>query len=238
MDRQHRHDLKHDKFVDEIGVLSSKARENQRALLYLAGGLLAIALIVYGIFFYRSNREEQAQQALATAIETFDAPVGPPPAGQEQTQTGPRFKTEPEKTAAAEKQFKDVQSTYSGSDAADVAGLYLARIAASRGDTKTARPLLEAFVKDHQDHILVDAARFSLYQMRIEGGEAAQVAVELNAELSKAEPALPGDSLLVLLAQAYETQGDATKSREAYRRITNEFPESPYATEAQRHVGA
>jgi hypothetical protein len=237
MDRQHRYDLKHDKFVDEIGVLSAKARENQRALLYLAGGLLAIALIVYGIFFYRSNREEDAQQSLATAIETFDAQVGDVPAGQQQP-TGPRFKTEPEKTAAAEKQFKDVQAKYSGSDAADVAGLYLARIAAARGDTKTARPLLETFIKDHKDHILVDAARFSLYQMRIEGGEAAQVAIELNAELSKAEPALPGDSLLVLLAQAYETQGDAAKSREAYRRITNEFPESPYASEAQRHVGA
>jgi TolA-binding protein len=238
MDRQHRHDLKHDKFVDEIGVLSGKARDNQRILLLLAGGLIAIAAIVYGVFFYLGNREDNAQVALADAITTFDAPVGDLPPDQQAAQTGPRFKTEPEKTAAAEKQFKAVQSEYSGTDAADVAGLYLARIAASRGDVKTARPLLEAFVKDQEDHILSSAARFSLYQMRIENGEAAQVAVELNAELSKAEPALPGDSLLVLLAQAYETQGDATKSRDMYRRITTEFPESPYVIEAQRRVGA
>jgi hypothetical protein len=238
MDRQHRHDLKHDKFVDEIGVLSGKARDNQRILLLLAGGLIAIAAIIYGIFFYLGNKEDNAQEALAVAIETFDAPVGETPAGQQPPQTGPRFKTEAEKTAAAEKQFKDVQAKFSGTDAADVAGLYLARIAASRGDTKTARPLLEAFVKDQEDHILAGAARFSLYQMRIESGEAAQVAVEVNAELAKPEPALPGDSLLVLLAQAYEAQGDAVKSREAYRRITNEFPESPYVIEAQRRVGA
>lgn len=238
MDRQHRHDLKHDKFVDEIGVLSGKARDNQRILLLLAGGLIAIAAIVYGIFWYLGNKEDNAQEALAVAIETFDAPVGDPPADQQVPQTGPRFKTEAEKIVAAEKQFKDVQSKYSGTDASDVAGLYLARIAASRGDTKAARPMLEAFVKDQDDHILAGAARFSLYQMRIEGGEAAQVAVELNAELAKAEPSLPGDSLLVLLAQAYETQGDTTKSREAYRRITNEFPDSPYVIEAQRRVGA
>lgn len=238
MDRQHRHDLKHDKFVDEIGVLSGKARDNQRILLILAGSLIAIAAIVYGVFFYLGNREENAQEALSTAIETFDAPVGDVPADQQATQTGPRFKTEPEKITAAEQQFSDVQAKYSGTDAADVAGLYLARIAAGRGDAKTARPLLEAFVKDQKDHILAGAARFSLYQMRIEGGEAAQVAVELNAELNKAEPSLPGDSLLVLLAQAYEAQGDAAKSRDAYRRITNEFPESPYAIEAQRRVGA
>lgn len=238
MDRQHRHDLKHDKFVDEIGALSGKARDNQRLLLLIAGGLIALAVIVYGVFFYRSNREEKAQEALATAIETFDAPVGDVPPEQQASQTGPRFKTEAEKTVASQKLFKDVQANYSGTDAADVAGLYLARMAAAAGDTKTARPLLEAFVKDHKDHILVGAARFSLYQMRIENGEAPQVSIELSAELLKADPVLPGDSILVLLAESYDAQGDAAKSRESYRRITTEFPESPYAIEAQRRVGA
>jgi tetratricopeptide (TPR) repeat protein len=238
MDRQHRHDLKHDKFVDEIGALSSKARDNQKLLLAVGGGLLAVAVIVYGYFFYRANREDKAQEALAVAIETFDAPVGDATPEQQAVQTGPRFKTEAEKIAAAEKQFKDLQAKYAGTDAADVGGLYMARIAAARGDVKTARPLLETFVKEQKDHMLAGAARFSLYQMRIEAGEAATVAVELNAELAKPEPVLPGDSLLVLLAQAYETQGDAAKSLEAYRRITTEFPESPYAVEAQRRVGA
>jgi TolA-binding protein len=238
MDRQHRHDLKHDKFVDEIGALSSKARDNQKLLMLLGGGLLAVAVIVYGYFFYRGHREEKAQEALATAIETFDAPVGDATPEQKATQVGPRFKTEAEKTAAAEKQFKDLLANYSGTDAADVAGLYMARMAAARGDVKTAKPLLETFVKEQKDHMLASAALFSLYQMRIEDGEAATVAVELNAELAKPEPALPGDSLLLLLAQAYETQGDAAKSLEAYRRIANEFPESPYAVEAQRRVGA
>jgi tetratricopeptide (TPR) repeat protein len=186
MDRQHRHDLKHDKFVDEIGVLSSKARANQRLLLAIAGSAIAIALIVYGIYFYRSNREDKAQQLLATAIETFEAPVGDVPPGQQQQQTGPRFKTEQERTAAAEKQFKAVQAEYAGSDASDVAGLYLARLAMN---------------------------------------------------LTKAEPPLPGDALLVLLAQAYEVQGNREKSLEAYRRLASEFPESPYAIDANRRIG-
>lgn len=237
MDRQHRHDLKHDKFVDEIGVLSSRARDNQRLLYTLGGAAIAIAVIVYGVYFYRSNRENNAQRALATAITTFDAPVGDPPEGQPAT-SGPRFKTEAEKTAAAEKQFKDVQAKFSGSDAADVAGLYLARLAVQRGEPKVARPLFEKFIDAHDDHTLGAAARYSLYQLRIESGEAAQVSTEITAELAKAEPSLPGDSLLMLLAQAYEMQGNTAKSLEAYRRITTEFPESPYVIEAQRRVGA
>ncbi len=235
MDRQQRHDLKHDKFVDEIGALSSRARENQRLLLLIAGGLIAVAVITYGFFFYRSSREAKAQALLATAIETFDAPVGEQ--AQQQNPSAPKFKTEAERNAAAEKQFKDVQSQYGGSDASDVAGLYLARLAVNRGDVASARKLFQDFIDDHGDNILVNTARFSLYQLRIDNGEAAQVTSELNAELAKAQPALPGDSLLVLLAQSYEMQGNQEKSRESYRRIATEFPDSPYAVDAQRRAG-
>lgn len=235
MDRQHRHDLKHDKFVDEIGVLSSKARANQRLLLTIAGAAVAIALIAYGIYFYRSNKEQNGQEALAAAIATFDAPIGDAPAGQ--PVTGPRFKTEQERAAAAEKQFRDVQAKFSGTDADDVAGLYLARLAMNKGDTATARKALEEFVNDHEDHILVGTARFSLYQLRLENGEAAQVATELQGELSRTDAALPVDAMLALLAQAYEAQGNREKSIDAYRRIATEFPESPYALEAQRRIG-
>jgi TolA-binding protein len=235
MDRQHRHDLRHDKFVDEIGVLSSKARANQRLLLAIAGAAVAIALIAYGIYFYRSTRERNAQEALASAIETFDAPIGDAPAGQ--PTTGPRFKTEQERAAAAEKQLRDVQAKYEGSDAHDVAGLYLARLAMAKGDVATARKALEEFVNDHDDHILVGTARYSLYQLRLENGEAAQVATELQGELSNTDAALPTDAMLALQAQAYEAAGNREKSIEAYRRIATEFPESPYALEAQRRIG-
>lgn len=233
MDRQHRHDLKHDRFVDEIGALSQRAKANQRLLLTLAGGLIAIAVLVFGIYFYRGKREDNAQQALAAAIDTAEASIGEK---QPQGATGPHFKTEADRNAAAEKAFKDVRSNYGGTDAADVAGLYLARIAVAKGDVKTGRELLQDFIEDHGDNILVSTARFSLYQLRIENGEAAKVAQELNAELEKSEPVLPGDSLLVLLAQAYEVQGNAAKSKEAYKRITTEFPESPYVVDAARRA--
>ncbi|HEX8172812.1 MAG TPA: tetratricopeptide repeat protein [Thermoanaerobaculia bacterium] len=235
MDRQQRHNLRHDKFVDEIGHLSTRARANQRVLAMIAGAAVLIAAIVYGIYFYRTTRERTAQEALAAAIDTVDAPIDQP--GQPPKATGPHFKTADERTAAAERLFRDVQAKYSGTDASDVAGIYIARIAVTKGDTATARKNLEQFVGEHKDHLLVGAARYSLYLLRIDGGEAPQVTTELNAELAKAEPSLPGDSLLSLLAHAYEVQGNTAKSRETYRRIATEFPDSPYAVEAQRRAG-
>lgn len=236
MDRQHRHDLKHDKFVDEIGVLSSKARDNQRMLIGAAAALIVAALIFYGWQFYRDKQEAKAQALLAAAITTFDAPIGDA-AAQQPGSTAPTFKTEQEKTAAAEKQFQDVQSRFGSSDAADIANLYLARIAVTKDDTARARELLQKFVAEQGDHILASTAQFSLYQLRIDGGDAAEVAAELEAELAKPEPALPGDSLLVLLARAYEVQGQPEKVTDTWRRITVEFPESPYAVDAQRRLG-
>jgi len=235
MDRQHRRDLKHDKFVDEVGSLSTRARENQRLLLTIAGAAILIAVLAYGIYFYRSNREQKAQQALAAAIETIESPLLPAPGAQ--PVPGAKFKTEAERSAAADKQFKDVESKYSGSDAADVASLYLARIAADKGDLTTAKSRLQAFVSDHPKHLLVAGARYSLYRLRIDNGEASQVAMELQAEVNKPEPPLPADSILALMAHAYDVQGNAAKTKETYRRIVTEFPDSPYALEAQRKIG-
>ena len=235
MDRQHRRELKHDRFVDEIGVLSTRARENQRVLIGIAVAALLVAIAAYGVYFYRSNRERKAQDMLATAIDTIESPLVIP------TQPNPdaKFKTEEERNKAAEKQFNEVKSKFSRTDAADVAGVYLARIGAARGDVAGARRLLQAFIQDHSSHVLARSARYSLFQLRVESGEASQVTNELTAELAKPEKdqVLPADSMLVLLAHAYEVQGNDQKSRDTYRRIVTEFPDSPFALEAQRRVG-
>jgi TolA-binding protein len=233
MDRQHRRDLKHDRFVDEVGSLTTRARDNQRLLITVTAVVVALALIGYGIYFYRSTRERDAQEALATAISTIDAPLVQPGVPNPQA----KFKTDQERSASAETLFKQVQTKFSGSDAADVANLYLARIAASRNDVASAKKLLGDFISEHPKHILVGAARYSLYDLRIGNGEAPQVINELNTELAKpTDQVLPPDTMLALVAKAWDAQGNAAKAKETYRRIAQQFPDSAYALEAQRRV--
>jgi len=127
MDRQQRRDLKHDKFVDEIGSLSTRARENQRLLLTITAAAVILAILVYGIYFYRANHEQKGQDALAKAIETNESPLLPAPGAQ--PVPGAKFKTAAERSAAAEKQFKDVETIAGGSDAAQA--IRMARTAAA-----------------------------------------------------------------------------------------------------------
>jgi TolA-binding protein len=236
MDRQHRKELKHDRFVDELGTLSARARANQRLLVTVTAAALALALLGYGIYFYHSNRETQAQEALGKAIDTIQSPLLPAAGGQ--AMPGAKYKTDQEKMSVAETQFRDVAKKYSGSDAGDVADLYLARIEAMKGNTSDAQVKLQKFVEDHPKSILVGAARFSLYSLRIDGGQSQQVINELQTQIAKpADSVLPADTMLILLAHAYDAQGNADKSKDAYRRIVTEFPDSPYAVEAQRKAG-
>jgi TolA-binding protein len=236
MDRQHRRDLRHDKFVDEIGTLSTRARENQRLLTSIAVAAVVVALLGYGYYFYRADREKKAQAELATAIRTMESPLLSPQTHQEPSSEA-KYKTEAERTAAAEKSFRSIVGNYGSTDAADISRLYLARIEGARGNTSAARSYLQQFISDHPKHMLVGSARYSLYQLRIEAGEAPQVVAEINTELAKSDPVLPADTLLVTLAHAYNAQGNDAKSRETYRRIATEFPDSPYALEAQRRIG-
>lgn len=237
MDRQHRRDLKHDKFVDEMSSLSTRANQNRRLLLIITCAVVALAVLGYGLYYYRSSREAKGQVALGKAIETIESPLVPPPGGQQPTPPNAKFKTDAERQAAAEKLFKEVETKYQGTDAADVAGLYLARLEALHGNTASARKRLQQFVDEHPRHLLVGGARYSLYQLRIDGGEAPQVAQELQAQIGKSDSILPSDTLLVLLAHAYDAQGNVEKSKETYRRISTEFPDSPYAIDAQRRAG-
>lgn len=236
MDRQQRRDLKHDKFVDEVGTWSTRARENQRLLITITAGALILAVLVYGVYFYRSNREQKGQDALAKGIETYESPLLP--AAGAQPVVGAKFKTAADRTVAAEKQFKDVETIASGTDAAGVASLYLAEIAAGKGDIAGARTSLQKYLSDNPKSLLANGARYSLFRLRIDNGEAPQVSQELQAEINKTEPSLPADALLTLLAHAWDVQGNSQKTKETYRRIVTEFPDSPYALEAQRRVGA
>lgn len=232
-DRLKRKDIKHDKFVDEMGTVYSSIRTNWSRLLGLAVGLIVLLGVIMAVFAWRNRQEASAQDKLASAIETIETRVGDPATP---TTGANQFKTEAEKNAKAEQQFKEVVEKFDGSDAAGVAGIYLARLEAARGDVPAATKRLRDFLAEHPDHLLAGGVKLSLYEMDLASGDAKKVIGEMEKELSSSKGPIPTESLLSLLARAYEITGDQAKAKDAYRRLTTEFPDSPYALDAQRKV--
>lgn len=233
MDRVTRRKMKHDKFVEDVGSAYGYVRSHPRPVVWGVAVALVLAVLLAGFVIYQRTEESRAQQRLAEAIEIMDAPLESQAAPNT---SGPKYKTEQEKLTKAQPIFQQVAKDYSRTDAADVAELYLARIAAERGDVAAARPKLEQFVREHPGHILAAAAKRSLYDMRLAAGEVKQVLADLEQELSDEKSLMPDDVVLALQAQALERNGEPVKAREKYQRIINEFPDSPYTIDAQRKL--
>ncbi|HUO85474.1 MAG TPA: tetratricopeptide repeat protein [Thermoanaerobaculia bacterium] len=233
MDRETRRSIKHDKFIDEMQVAASFARRNQRLVI---GGAIAILLIiglVVGLFAWQRRNEEKAQVALADAIAAQESPLK---SEGDSTIARARYETAEERASAAEAMFRQVVDQYGGSDAADVARLYLAQIEAGRGKYDLARALLEAFAREHSDHVLAAGARLSLIKITLAEGKPQEAITEIERQLGETEKPLPADVLLAALAQAYELNGEPQKARDVYQRLVTEFPESAYSFDAQRKL--
>lgn len=228
-----RRDIKHDKFIDEMNEAYSFASRNRRNLVLAVAAMAVLLAVVAGVALYRKGEQKKAQAELAEAIAIVDAPSADTPGT---AATDAKYKTEAEKFARAEPMFARIGDKYSGSNAGDVAELYLARIAAAKGDTKVAQAKLEDFVRQHHDHMLAAAAQQSLYELRLQGAETKATIAELEQKLGDEATIIPKDAILSLLARGYEMTGDESRARETYRRLVNEFPDSPYAMDAQRKL--
>lgn len=234
MDRQERHDIKHDKFVDQVNTYYDDVKRNSQKVILGVVGILALIAIGVLIWGWGARQEKAAQVVLAEAIETFDAPVGDAAVADPNRQ-GPAYKTDAERIAAAEPKLKDVVAKFPRRDAAQVANLYLAQIEATKGQTDSAIKLYEEFVKKNPDSILAGGAQLSVYQLRMAADPKAVIADLEKASMDE-KSILPKETTLSMLAEAYEKSGDKAKATDIYRRIATEFPQSAYAEDAQQKM--
>jgi len=234
MDRQERHDIKHDRFVDEVNHYYEEVKKNSQRVVIGVVGLLVVIGIGIAIWGWSARQEKAAQTLLSAAIETYDAPVGEASVA-DPNRKGPAFKTEPERVAAAETKLRDVVAKHSSTDAGQIANLYLAQIELSKGKSDEALKLYEEFVKKNSGNLLAGSAQMSVYQLRLAADPKAVIA-DLEAASQDEKSIVPKESVLSLLAEAYEKSGDKAKSMDVYRRIATEFPQSAYASEAQQKM--
>ncbi|HYU31676.1 MAG TPA: tetratricopeptide repeat protein [Thermoanaerobaculia bacterium] len=232
-----RKEMKRDDFATAVGRGMEYAESHVRTLLLGLGvvALLAVLFVVGRIFL--GNRGEQANEELARAMKVYQAPVdatSPKP-------DDPKSPSFPDATARrnrAKQLFETVQSDYGRTDAADMAGLYLAQIAAEEGQLDKARELWTRFVDDNPKNILAGEARVNLMHLDRQQGKSEDLAQRLKAMMEQDEPGLPKDVVLYELATTQEQLGRKQDALQSWRKLTEEYPESAYRTEAQRKVDA
>jgi predicted negative regulator of RcsB-dependent stress response len=202
-------------------------------------GYIALALVVAGglwgaFHYYSGGRNERANRELAKATKVFQAPIVATGAKPDDAKE-PSFPNEAARRAKAKGLFEKVRQGFGSTDAGDVAGLYLANIAAAEGHLDEARKLWTNFVSHHADEMLAGEAQLNLIALDRKQGKT-DAAIKTLEKLKEGKSALPLDVILNELGGAYEELHKPQEAIQAYRRILDEFPRSPYRNEAQQKV--
>lgn len=232
-----RKEIKRDEFANAMGRGVEYAGDHVRTILYAVGGVLLLLALGTGLYFYLGSRARTANEALSYAIKVSQAPIQATGAKPDD-KTAPSFATEAARQARAKELFTEIHSGVGGAEAASVAGLYLARIAADEEQLDRARELWTEFVDDNGDHVLAGEARLNLFALDRKEGKGEELATRLRGMLEESEPPLPKDVLLHELAATQEQLGRPQEAAETYQQIVDDYPQSPYLQDAQQKLSA
>lgn len=232
-----RKEMKRDDFATAVGRGMEYAESHARTLLLGLGvvALLAVLFLVGRVFL--SSRSGQANEALSRAMKIYQAPIdaaSPKPDDPK----NPVFADPAARRNRAKPLFEAVRNDYGSSNAADVAGLYLAQIAAEEGQLDRARELWTEFVDDNPDNLLAGEARVNLIHLDRQQGKGEDLSQRLKAMLEQEEPDLPKDLILHELATTQEALGRKQDALQTWRRLTEEYPESAYRSVAQQKINS
>lgn len=229
-----RKQIKNDQFVSLVDRVAHWMGQNWRQAAIGAGGALALAIVYWGVSALLGSRSAAASAALTSALEAYEAPVGSDAPADAKI----KFATDTERLDAAEKALRSVGSQYWLTPQARYSKLYLARIAADRGDTDGAVRLLSEVAGKRSSNPLVRVATLDLIRLRVAKGEGQQLVSDLEAMISGKDPRLPRDVALFELARMWEKEGKTGEAAKLYKKLVDDFPESPYRTDAQQRLTA
>jgi predicted negative regulator of RcsB-dependent stress response len=138
VDRAHRHDLKHDKFVEQVGHTVEYAAGHRSQFILYGAIALGVIVLAAGAYWYMQRQSGLRQDALRTAIRTQEAATG-----QQGTPFLIAFPDAPTKTAAVKKAWEEIATKYPGSSEALVAEYYMGINAADAGNLPEAEKRLK-----------------------------------------------------------------------------------------------
>lgn len=232
-----RKEIKRDELASAVGRGVEYAESHVRTIVYAVGAVLLVAVIAVAVYFWRGNRAEDASAALSKATRVFQAPIQATGAKPNDAET-PSFATEAVRRGRAKEMLEKVRADYGSTDAADVAGLYLAQIAADEGKLDDARALWQDFIDEHSDHMLAGETKVNLISLDRQQGKGEKVVQELRAMLEQDQASLPQDVILHELGITLEDLKRPQEAVQFYQRIVDEFPQSPFRMEAQQKASA
>lgn len=234
MKRQLRQRIKKDELVDAYqhtaSWLHGHSAETRRAAL-IGGAVIVVAL---GVWMFVSHRQEQAEASLREGLRIFHGTV----VGGETTApegSGPTFATAEQKYRQAAEALQKTVDDYGSTEEGRRARYYLALSKLQLGEAEPAIAILDELARE-RGSLQADLARMALAEARLQAQQTDQALELLRQMADERQLSLPREYALMRLGGALERANRAEEAVKSYRRITDEFPTSVYASEARRRL--
>jgi TolA-binding protein len=239
-----RHHLKQDQFATTLADTFERLDQHRRRWLTIGAVAVVVVLAIAGYSWWRTDRNAKSSALLAEAMVVLEAPVEPAPkppasgqpAGRTPTPTPGSYPTERAKLEAALPKLLAAADAYPSTRAGVSARYQAASVLVSLGREGDAAQRFQEVVDKAGDALYGRMARLGLADVQVRQGKF-DPAIATYKELSAtAKDDLPVDGVLMALGRAYVAAGKKTEAGQTFKRLSDEFPSSPYATEAKREL--
>jgi tetratricopeptide (TPR) repeat protein len=230
--RTERHHLKQNELLAALDDFANWYSRNRRQLAMAGAVLLIVAAVLGGIYFYRADREKEADLQFAQALDSYHGVVREDSiiaAGGSR----PTFNSEEERYQAAFEAFEAVSASYPTLLPGRKAQYYAALCQAGLNDFEDAEKRLQAVTSKRRD-LLFYVASQTLAYVKSERGDYNGAAELYRTLIDDPKNPLAKDQLLFSMARALERGGKLEEARQNYLRFLDEYPNSQLRGEAQQ----
>jgi TolA-binding protein len=242
MKRTERHRLKE----NEVALSVARARDTfeayRKPIIAGAVGVVAIIAVVAGIVLWRQQVDAQSRVLLTDAMTVEQAPLAPAPVPGQATpppaQPGafPNLKAKQE---AALQKYQAAADAYPSSPAGIAARYHAATVLAVLGRYGDALKQYQGVLdRAGSGSLYGDMAKLGMADAEASSGQLDKAIAGYSELVAAKDARLPVDGVLMQLAHAYGQKGSTADAKKTFKRIVDEFPQSPYAAPAKRELDA
>jgi TolA-binding protein len=238
MKRTERHHLKENEFAEWLLGAKTWYEANSRILGYVAIAVVLGLVAVMGTMTFRQMSAGKASSALAEALALAEAPVLPPApgeAGKPPVQRPGTYPTDRARLEAALPKLLAVADAYPGSDAGIMARYRAASALVAVGRTQEGLQRYREVVEKGKGAYQA-MARLGIAEAYMMAGQFDQAVSAFKDVESLKSDDVPADGVLMQLGRAYQLAGKTEDAKKTFKRVVDEFPQSPYAAAARREV--
>jgi TolA-binding protein len=240
MKSQERHKLKENEFATTVMHARDALGARRRDLIWGAIIILALLASVGAYVGWKQLGANRATASLATALAVYKAPVVPAavpaPGSPAPVQQAGTFLTERARLDAALPKFLETADRFPNTEAGITARFHAAGILASLGRYGEAEQRYQEVVSRGGSTLYARTARLGLADSQLAQSKF-DSAIAIYTELSRDTNAqLPLDGVLMQLGRACARAGRKEEAVRAFKRVTEEFPQSLYGDDAKREL--